>query len=69
VKELDSNFNKIAPISLLYDERYNITNEDFKDEISTEIRYFYFGDNPIDYTDNSRFKVIQVSTNSYIFTI
>jgi len=66
---LDSNFNKIAPISLLYDERYNIVDEDFKNEISTDIRDFYFGYNPIDYTDDSRFKVIEVSTNSYIYNL
>lgn len=66
VKELENNFNKIAPISLLYDERYNLlTNEDLRNEISGAIRHFYFGYNAIDYTDDSRFKVINMYSDSW----
>ncbi|XP_012522381.1 venom carboxylesterase-6 isoform X2 [Monomorium pharaonis] len=65
VKELDKNFKKIAPISLLYLDRFNITNEDFLNEISDTIRDFYFGHDSIDYTDNSRFKLIEMYSDSW----
>lgn len=64
VKELETNFNKIVPMSLLYDERYNVTNEDLRNEITATIRNFYFGYNAIDYTEDSRFKVVDVSLNN-----
>ncbi|XP_077262131.1 carboxylic ester hydrolase [Temnothorax americanus] len=65
VKELDNNFNKIAPISLFYDERYNITNENLLNEISTSIRNFYFGYNSIDHTEDSRIKVVNMYSDSW----
>ncbi|XP_011689096.1 PREDICTED: venom carboxylesterase-6-like [Wasmannia auropunctata] len=60
VKELEKNFNEIAPISLLYGERYNIANEDLRNEISATIHDFYFGYKAIDHSDDSRFKVINM---------
>lgn len=66
VKELDNNFDKIAPISLLYDERYNVTNENLQNKISASIRNFYFGYGSINHTEDSRFKVVEVSLNSLI---
>ena len=66
VKELETNFNKIVPMSLLYDERYNVTNEDLRNEITVTIRNFYFGYNAIDYTEYSRLKVVDVSSNNYM---
>ncbi|KAG5328877.1 ESTF Esterase, partial [Acromyrmex heyeri] len=65
VKELETNFDKIVPMSLLYDERYNVTNEDLRNEITATIRNFYFGYNAIDYTEYSRFKVVDMYSDSW----
>ncbi|KAL0099083.1 hypothetical protein PUN28_020261 [Cardiocondyla obscurior] len=65
VKALDNDFNKIAPVSLFYDERYNVSSENMQNIISTSIRTFYFGYNSIDHTDNSRSKVVDMYSDSW----
>jgi len=61
VRKLESEFMEIAPLSLLYEERYNISNKALRDEITKRIREYYFGFNTIDESDESRFKVIKVN--------
>lgn len=61
VKKLNSDFHNVAPLSLLYEERYRLRDTQFRDEISSSIREFYFGSEDIDQSDEARFKVINVS--------
>lgn len=63
---MENNFNEIAPMSLIYDERYNVTNEKLQNEITTAIHEFYFGYDSIDESDDSRLKVVDVSSNNHI---
>lgn len=56
VEELNDDFNRIAPISLEYDQ--TAMNVDYCTE---KIRKFYFGDNKID--NSSVAKVVDVSIN------
>lgn len=65
VKELDNNFNKIALMSLFYNERYNVASENLQNEISASIRNFYFGYGSINHTEDSRFKVIEMYSDSW----
>ncbi|XP_011864448.1 PREDICTED: esterase E4 [Vollenhovia emeryi] len=65
VEELENNFNEIAPISLFYDERYNVTNKNLQNEISSSIRNFYFGHDSINSTEDSRFKVVDMYSDSW----
>lgn len=53
-------------MSLFYNERYNVASENLQNEISASIRNFYFGYGSINHTEDSRFKVIEVSSNSLI---
>jgi len=64
VRELDSDFMEIAPLSLLYTERYDISDRTLRDEVTKEIREYYFGHDTIDESDESRFKVIKVNPDS-----
>lgn len=63
VKKLNNDFHYIAPLSLFYEERYDLRDTKFRDEISTNIREFYFGNKDIDRSEEARFKVIDVSLN------
>lgn len=60
IRELDDNFEKIAPVSLLYDETVD---QDAKAEVSRKIRKFYFGDRPID--NATRFDVIDMYSDAW----
>lgn len=64
VDELENNFNNIAPISLFYNDRYN-TKGALQDEITATIRDFYFNSDPIDHSDDSRFKLINMYSDSW----
>lgn len=63
IKRLNNSFMEIAPSSLMYQQKYNLTDNDFQDEISGMIRRKYFGDGDIDESDKSRFGLIDVSSN------
>lgn len=60
VRKLESEFMEIAPLSLMYEERYNISDKTLRDAITKSIREHYFGHDAIDESDESRFKVIKV---------
>lgn len=63
VKKLNNNFYNVAPLSLFYEERYDLRDTRFRNEMSTNIREFYFGNKDIDQSEEARFKVIDVSSN------
>ena len=56
VKQLNDDFETIAPLSLLYED--NCPKEILKN-VTKRIREFYLGDRPVDET--TRFNVIDVS--------
>ncbi|KAK5647002.1 hypothetical protein RI129_005466 [Pyrocoelia pectoralis] len=58
VKQLDTNFNKIVPISLFY--KNTCTNSDY---ISKKLREFYIGDKKVD--KSSRYGVIDLFTDGW----
>ncbi|XP_072760700.1 carboxylic ester hydrolase isoform X2 [Anoplolepis gracilipes] len=65
VKKLNSDFHNVAPLSLLYEVRYDLRDTQFRDEICTNIRKFYFGNKDIDQSDESRFKVIEMYSDAW----
>lgn len=65
VKKLNSDFHNVAPLSLLYEERYRLRDTQFRDEISSSIREFYFGSEDIDQSDEARFKVINMYSDAW----
>lgn len=67
VEELDKDFDRVVPISLLYDQTAN--NVDF---VSKQIRKFYFGDKKIDescrqnVTNVNIFILLHIYSNKYL---
>ncbi|KMQ87359.1 venom carboxylesterase-6 [Lasius niger] len=52
-------------LSLFYEERYRLRDAQFRDEISSSIRKFYFGSEDIDESDEARFKVIDMYSDAW----
>ncbi|XP_026824937.1 venom carboxylesterase-6 isoform X2 [Ooceraea biroi] len=65
VRTLHNEFMDVAPLSLMYEEWYNITDKSFRDVITKTIRKYYFGHNTIDESDDSRFKVIKMYSDAW----
>lgn len=63
MKQFNDEFMKIALLTLLYQERYQLVDQKFIDEITKTIREYYFEKNNIDESDKARFSVINVSLN------
>ncbi|XP_012252139.2 venom carboxylesterase-6-like [Athalia rosae] len=60
VKRLDDDFQKIAPVTLLYD---NYCTEDHRSEVTKRIREFYFGDSPID--NSTKWNLIDLYSDAW----
>lgn len=60
VKELNDNFQKIAPISLLYEETCP---DSLKDEVTRKIRKFYLGERQID--SSTRFELVNMYSDAW----
>ncbi|XP_020282996.1 venom carboxylesterase-6-like isoform X1 [Pseudomyrmex gracilis] len=65
IKRLNNNFMEIAPSSLMYQQKYNLTDSDFQNEISGMIRRKYFGDGDIDESEKSRFGLINLYSDAW----
>lgn len=65
VKKLNNDFHNVAPLSLFYEERYDLRDTQFRDEMSTNIREFYFGNKDIDQSEETRFKVIDMYSDAW----
>ncbi|XP_012270621.1 venom carboxylesterase-6 [Orussus abietinus] len=62
LRQLDKDFEKIAPLSLLYEDTCP---EHLRQNVTQRIREFYFGDHPID--ESTRFNVIHMYTDAWFF--
>lgn len=65
VKKFNDDFMNIAPMSLLYQERYSLRDKEITNEITNTIREYYFGHDDIDESDKARFNVINVSNRYF----
>ncbi|XP_067207617.1 carboxylic ester hydrolase isoform X2 [Linepithema humile] len=65
VKRLNDDFINIAPISLLFQEKYRLHDKKVTDEISSTIRKYYFGHDDIDESDKARFNAINMYSDAW----
>ncbi|XP_067208422.1 venom carboxylesterase-6-like [Linepithema humile] len=65
VEELDTKFMKLAPLTLLYQERYHLADQNFVDRVTKDIRKYYFGKSIIDYSDEVRFNMINMYSDAW----
>nr|XP_012224497.1 PREDICTED: esterase FE4-like [Linepithema humile] len=64
-KIINDKFMNLAPITLLYWERYQFPNQTFVDEITKDIRKQYFNESTIDESDEARFNVINMYSDAW----